>query len=90
MSLNENDLYFKALLHKIYKYKYMSETTEYCKCRCNSCECVEDDKHIFKIMCWWIEFMCKIVGILTEEQYIEMYERISKKILKHKISIWKK
>jgi len=55
----------------------MSKTTEgntYC---CMFCICVEDNKHIFKkkVLINRIH-KCKIVDILTETQYIEMYERI--------------
>ena len=55
----------------------MSETTEDRKCGCNFCKCVEDNKHIFKSKVLMNRIhKCKIVDILTEAQYIEMYERM--------------
>ena len=58
----------------------MSETTESKKYCCNFCKCVEDNKHIFtnKVLMNRIH-KCKIVDILTEAQYIVMYERMKKK-----------
>ena len=58
----------------------MSETTEDRKCNC-ICKCVEDNKHTFKNKVLMNRIhKCKIVDILTEAQYIEMYERMK---LKH-------
>ena len=57
----------------------MSETTEDRKCSCILCKCVEDNKHVFtnNVLTNGIH-KCKIVDILTEAQYIEMYERMKK------------
>ena len=54
----------------------LPETTG-CECRCSFCECGEDDKHIpkNKVLMSRIH-KCRIVDILTETQYIDMYERI--------------
>ena len=43
----------------------------------NFCKCVEDNKHLFKDKVLINRtHKCKIRDILTETQYIEMYERI--------------
>ena len=55
----------------------MSETTEDSAYCCNFCKCVEDNKHIFKNKVLMNRIhKCRIVDILTETQYIEMYERM--------------
>ena len=58
----------------------MSKTTEdntYC---CNCCRCVEDNRHRVKNKALINRIhKCKILDILTETQYIEMYERIKSK-----------
>jgi len=58
----------------------MSESTESKKYCCNFCKCVEDNKHIFKnkVLINRIH-KCKLVDILLEAQYIEVYERIKLK-----------
>ena len=42
------------------------------------CKCVEDNKHIFKVLINQIRKR-KTVDILTETQYIEMYDRTKNK-----------
>ena len=79
-STHENEwIIFKAFLTIRYINIDISKTTEdntYC---CIFCKCVEDNKHIFKnkVLISRIH-KCKIVDILTETQYIAMYERIEK------------
>ena len=67
-------------MNELYYKHYMSETTEnntYC---CSCCKCVEDNKHIFKNKVLMNRIhKCRIVNILTETQYIEMYERMRNK-----------
>ena len=55
----------------------MSESAESKQCCCIFCKCVEDNKHILKnkVLINRIH-KCKILDILTETQYIEMYERV--------------
>ena len=69
----------------------MFETTEgntYC---CNFCKCVEENKHTFKNKVLMNRsHKCRIVDILTETLYIEVYERMrNNHIEKHMINIWK-
>ena len=57
----------------------MSQTTEDTT-YCNFCKCVEDNKHICKNKVLMNRFRkCRIVDILTETQYMEMYERMRHK-----------
>ena len=57
----------------------MAETTEYRTSICNFCKCVDDNKHILKRKVLMNRIhQCKIVDILTETQYIGMYERMKK------------
>ena len=58
----------------------ISETTEGSTNCCNYCKCVEENKHIFKNMVLVNRIhKCRIVDILTETQYIDMYERMRNK-----------
>ena len=53
----------------------MSETTEGSTYCCNFCKCVEDNKRIFKNKVLMNRIhKSRLVDILTETQYIEMYE----------------
>ena len=55
----------------------MSETTEGSTYCCNFCKHVEENKHIFKheVLMNRIH-KCRIVDILTETRYIDIYERM--------------
>ena len=58
----------------------MSDTTEDSTYCCIFCKCVEASKHIFKTKVLMNRIhKCRIVDILTETQYIEMYERMNNK-----------
>ena len=58
----------------------MSETTEDSTYCCIFCKCVEGRKHIFKNKVLMTRIhKCRIVDILTETQYIELYERMRNK-----------
>jgi len=65
--------------NKIYRYKYVW-THRRQHILLYFCKCVEDNKHIFKnkVLMRRIH-KCRIVDILTETQYIEMYERMRNK-----------
>ena len=61
-----NDLYYKALLHNIYKYKYVRNHREQRVLLYFFCKCVEDNKHRFTNKVWMNRIhKCKIVDILT-------------------------
>ena len=67
----------------------MSETTEDSTYCCIFCKCVKDNKHIFKNKVLMNRIhKCRIVDILTETQYIDMYERRRNKQIEI-INIWK-
>ena len=56
-----------------------TEDSAYC---CIFCKCVEEDKRIFKNKVLMNRIhTCRIVDILTEARYIDMYERMNNKQL---------
>ena len=58
----------------------MSESTEDSTYCCIFCKCVEENKHIFKNKVLMSRIhKCRLVDILTETQYIAMYERMRNK-----------
>ena len=64
----------------MYKYRYVQNHRRQYMLLYLFCKCVEDNKHRFKNKVLTNRIRkCKIVDILTETQYIDMYERIKNK-----------
>ena len=83
MRCSLNELYYRALSYKIYKYTKVSETKQGRECGYNFCKYVEDNKHMFenKVLvnrihkCEMYERM-RNKQIETYNNYMEKYKMI--------------